>query len=92
MSKTDRFKKGQIVPKRLRLAITSNPKAQHCITFGADVEVSGRTVRLLSDGAAIVISAKLSRPRKNGTRQKCHFYSEGFVFLPKDFDAEPVKL
>lgn len=48
-------KKGQIVPRYLCKSIEK--KAQHLVKFGADVEVTGRTIKLLSDGYAIHIPA-----------------------------------
>jgi len=46
-------KKGQIVPKYLCRSVEK--KAQHLVKFGADVEVTGKTIKLLSEGCAIVI-------------------------------------
>lgn len=46
-------KKGQIVPKYLCKSIEK--KAQHLVKFGADVEVTGKTIKILSDGHAIHI-------------------------------------
>lgn len=44
-------RKGQIVPKYLCRSIEK--KAQHLVKFGADVEITGRTIKLLSKGCAI---------------------------------------
>lgn len=40
---TETFKKGQMVPKRLKMALTHR-KAQHLITFGCDVVVNERVI------------------------------------------------
>ena len=48
-----KYKKGQIVPRYLVKSI--EPKARHLVKFGADVEVLGRAIRMLSDGCAIYI-------------------------------------
>lgn len=68
---TEQFKKGQMVPKRLKIAITHR-SAQHCITFGCDVEVEGRAIRAVqpSSGPIINIPTLTSRKRKNRTRQR----------------------
>lgn len=64
------FKKGQIIPRRLRLAITSDRKAQHCVLFGCDVRVEGRKVTALSDGPAFYVK-KVTRRMNNGTFKEC---------------------
>jgi hypothetical protein len=46
-------KKGQIVPKYLCESVEK--KAQHLVKFGADVEIIGKTIKMLSDGYAIHI-------------------------------------
>ena len=60
------YKKGQIIPRRL--VRCGNRKAQHLWKFGADVEVTGRTIKLLAPGSAITnnrqfIGGKKGRPR-----------------------------
>lgn len=46
-------KKGQIVPRYLCESIEK--KAQHLVKFGADVEIIGKNIKLLSNGYAILI-------------------------------------
>lgn len=48
-------RKGQIVPKFICKSIEK--KAQHIIKFGTDVEIIGRTIKMLSDGKLIEIPA-----------------------------------
>ena len=48
-----KYKKGQIVPRYLVESV--EPKAKHLVKFGADVEVYGKTIKVLSDGCAIII-------------------------------------
>lgn len=63
------FKKGQMVPRRLRLAVTSDRKAQSCVVFGCDVSVEGRRVTALSDGPVFVVR-RVVRRMNNGTFKK----------------------
>lgn len=51
-----KYNKGTIVPRRL--VRCRSRKTQHLWTFGADVDVTGREIKMLSDGAAIVCSHK----------------------------------
>ena len=44
-------RKGQIVPKYLCRSIEK--KAQYTIKFGCDVEITGKTIKMLSGGYAI---------------------------------------
>jgi len=67
-------KKGQIVPKYLCKSIEK--KAQHLVKFGADVEVAGRTIKLLSEGCAICIPSVTHVLKKK--QQKT---VKGFEFL-----------
>ncbi len=48
-----KYKKGQIVPRYLVKSV--EPKSSHLVKFGADVEVYGKTIRMLSDGCAIYV-------------------------------------
>lgn len=65
------FKKGQMVPKRLKMAFTHR-KVQHCITFGCDVVVNGRVVTPVrkGDGPIIMMRIGAARRRNNGTWQQ----------------------
>lgn len=75
------FRKGQMIPKRLKMAFTHR-RAQHCITFGCDVLVEGRVIRAVdpSSGPIMNIPAFISRKRKNGTRQKHSVFVENVRF------------
>jgi len=60
------YKKGQIIPRRL--VRCGNRKTQHLWKFGADVEIKGKTIKMLTEGAAIInsklfIGGKKGRPR-----------------------------
>lgn len=72
------FRKGQIVPRRLRKGITRLRKAQHCITFGVNtVYCDGVFYADLSSGdfvSAVIVFRNAGRKRNNGTFQKCGFY------------------
>ena len=84
-----KYKKGQIVPRRLVTAKLR--KAQHCIKFGCDAEVQGKKVTALSDGYLFLIPSKTQRKRRNGTMQTCGniienvrifvFENHGFMFV-----------
>ena len=65
------FRKGQIVPRRLRAGMAVDKKAQHVITFGCDVQVDGRTFRALSDGPVFCVGRQPQRRMNNGTYKKC---------------------
>ncbi|EOI5799814.1 hypothetical protein ACOII5_004384 [Cronobacter dublinensis] len=69
MSET--FKKGQMVPKRLKMALTHR-KVQHSITFGCDVVVYGRLIKPIrpGDGPIFSLPYRVARCRNNGTWQK----------------------
>lgn len=80
----ENFKRGQIVPKRLRMCFCSDPKAQHAMTFGTDVIVSGRTIYLSGgDGPAIFLSAK-GRRMNNGTHKKVQWVIRDVSLIPKE--------
>lgn len=72
------FKKGSIVPRRLRTILAHNKKAQYCITFGVDVEFDGKVIYparpMTAKDHLIIVKPMMSAPRKNGTRQKSGFY------------------
>jgi len=70
---TERFYKGQIVPRRLRMAMTSDKKGAHLITFGGSVEVNGRTVELLNADSCAFNIANGGRRMNNGTYKKVGF-------------------
>lgn len=65
----ERFKKGQIVPNRLRMCEFAKSRYRHTCVFGADVEVTGRTIKVLSDGCAIYWKKDWIKRRKNGPRE-----------------------
>jgi hypothetical protein len=73
-------KKGQIVPKYLCKSIEK--KAQHLVKFGADVEVTGRTIKLLGEGCAIYIPAVTHVSKKK--QQKT---VKGFEFVGVHIDT-----
>jgi len=66
-------RKGQIVPRYLCKSIEK--KAQHLIKFGADVEIIGRKIKVLSDGCAITISSATHVLKKKRQRKV-----KGFAF------------
>ncbi|MFT5709309.1 MAG: hypothetical protein ACI9ES_003617 [Oceanospirillaceae bacterium] len=69
-----KYKKGQIVPRYLVQSV--EPKARHLIKFGADVQVFGRKIIMLSKGCAIYLPATTHVLKKK--RQKT---VKGFVFV-----------
>lgn len=71
------FKKGQIIPKRLRMVFTHR-KAQVNVRFGCDVEVDGRVIRPTSAVTNGIINVECwkRRRRNNGTYQKVHYHLE----------------
>lgn len=79
----EKFKKGQMVPRRLGLVLTTIRKAQHCAKFGCDVEVDGKVVRPLSEGSVFIISVNVTRPMKNGTYRKAVAIADGVYILPR---------
>lgn len=72
------FKKGQLFPRRLGLVLTSIKGAQHCLTFGVDVEWDGVTLKpsepMWKKGVLLRVRYKASRRMRNGTRQNSSFY------------------
>ena len=81
------FKKGQIVPRRLRLAVTDDRKAQHRILFGCDVEVEGRKVTALSDGSAFYVR-RVTRRMNNGTFKKCALAIRNVFFFGSKYGIQ----
>lgn len=73
------FKKGQIVPRRLRLAMCIDKKSQHSLVFGCDVVVKGRNIYGKSDGPLIRYKQK-GRRMNNGTFRK-NFMSMDKVYV-----------
>lgn len=63
------FRKGQLVPRRLRAIVAGHAKAQHNITFGCDVEVQGRKFTALSEGVLFYVQ-RATRRMNNGTYQE----------------------
>lgn len=60
------YKKGSIVPRRI--ARCENRKTQHLWTFGADVEVNGGNILVLTEGVVIIckkgfIGGKKGKPK-----------------------------
>lgn len=78
MSET--FKKGQMVPKRLRMVFT-HKKTQSNVVFGCDVIVTGRTINAISEPSSGVIIVNLSKGRRmnNGTFQKKDYQFKDFI-------------
>lgn len=74
------FKKGQIVPKRLRMVLTHR-KAQANIRFGCDVIVEGRTITAISQVEKSVICAEAWKGirRNNGTYQRVTYSFIGMM-------------
>lgn len=83
---SEHFKKGQIVPKRLRMVFTHR-KAQINVRFGCDVEVDGRVIRPVGPVATGVICAETWKGirRNNGTYQKARY-----LFQDMHIDAQGV--
>lgn len=73
------FKKGQIVPKRLKMVFTHR-KAHAHVTFGCDVVVEGKTVSAVSpcDSPIMVVHAYKGIKRKNGTFQRTSYAFKDF--------------
>jgi len=66
-------RKGQIVPRNLCKSVEK--KAQHLVKFGADVEIKGKEVKLLSDGCFLVIHGC-----KHVLKKKRQRTVKGFIF------------
>jgi len=71
-------RKGQIVPKYLCRSVEK--KAQHLVKFGADVEITGKTIKLLSEGSAIVIPCTTHVLKKKNQRTVKGFVMTGITF------------
>lgn len=71
MTTREIFRKGQMVPKRLSMAVTHR-KVQHKITFGCDTIICGRTLSpaVIGDGPIFNLPANIFRVRNNKTKQK----------------------
>jgi hypothetical protein len=70
----ENFKRGQIVPKRLRMAFCSDPKGQHSITFGSDVRIIGRHMYAKpKDGECAIFISDKGRRMNNGTYKKLNW-------------------
>lgn len=82
----EKFKKGQMVPRRLGLVLATIRKAQHCIKFGCDVEIDGNTVRQLSSGSVFVMPATITRRMKNGTHRKSSVVMKSSVWIHGAWD------
>lgn len=85
------FKKGQVIPKRLRMVSASDEKARHAVTFGSDVKINGRTVTLLpgTDGCAFFVSNN-GRRMNNGTYRKVYFTFRNINFVRDvEYDTSP---
>ena len=73
--------KGQIVPKYLCRSIEK--KAQHTIKFGCDVEIIGKTIKMLSAGCCIyvpcidVLKKKRKRTWKGAACEGLHIIGMG---------------
>lgn len=78
----EKFKKGSIVPRRLGAAITKDRKAQHCITFGCDVEVDHKRFTALSEGPLLFLR-QAKRRMNNGTYKKTHLSITGVTLFSK---------
>jgi hypothetical protein len=63
------FKKGQIVPRRLRKVLFKDRKAQHCAVFGCDCTFDGNVFVAMSSGPLVYIKNS-TRRMNNGTRKK----------------------
>jgi len=69
----ERFKKGQLIPKRLGI-VQIKSKLRHLVTFGCDVEVTGKMITATSVGPCIC----MSRSYVGGTRGKPRIYSRAY--------------
>jgi hypothetical protein len=72
-------RKGQIVPKYLCRSIEK--KAQHLVKFGADVEITGKTIKMLTDGYAICIPDVKHVLKKKNQRTVKGFVCEGLTLI-----------
>ncbi|MBF8746841.1 hypothetical protein [Pseudomonas monteilii] len=89
--KVEHFRKGQIVPRRLRILLASVKAAQHYTRFGTDVVWSGRCLSPLRQmgptESLIVAGVGMSAPRKNGTRRKSGFTIDNRFELSGSYDS-----
>ncbi|MDY7073546.1 hypothetical protein PshuTeo2_36800 [Pseudomonas hunanensis] len=71
--KLELFRKGQVVPRRLRVLLATIKGAQHFIRFGVDCTWDGSSIRpaaQLGPADYLIEIGRMSRPMKNGTRIK----------------------
>ena len=71
------FTDGQIVPRRLRIFVATDRKAQHTVTFRGLVRVDGKVITLLTEDAGIFIKPT-RRKMNNGTYKKSELVCCGF--------------
>ena len=76
---TEVFKKGQLVPRRLRMAITADRKAQSCVVFGCDANVEGRRITAMSEGPIFMVR-RVGRRMNNGTFKKSRLLVKDVYF------------
>lgn len=77
--------KGQIVPKYLCRSIEK--KAQHIIKFGCDVEVIGKTIKMLSEGCCICIPSVTHVQKKKRQKTVKGFVCEGIDLIGMDYNC-----
>lgn len=68
----ERFKKGSIIPRRLKCIILDNRKVQYQYTFGCDVEVhysSSNCLVFPKSADPVIRCENRGRKRNNGTKQ-----------------------
>jgi hypothetical protein len=80
----ERFKKGQLVPKRLNMCEVKKSRYRSTVVFGADVEVEGRRIKVLSDGPAICWKRDFIKRRKNGPKETVHLHVHDICVEPYD--------
>jgi hypothetical protein len=66
---SERFKKGQMITKRLNL-VDVHRKHRHCWVFGCDVEVNGKHVTAVTNGPVIRCTNTSIKRRKKGPIEK----------------------
>lgn len=81
----EKFKKGQIIPRRLSIALSQHKKSQHSLVFGCDVMIDKRNIHALSDGCAIMVFNKGQR-MNNGTFKNSSFRIENVYFWGEGYE------
>lgn len=85
----EKFRKDQIVPRRIHIVEVNKQKVRHLWKFGFDIIVNGKEITAISEGPILVFRRDYINGRKGKPREYCHSLIEGVYF--KTFSANEVK-